>query len=301
MSELEAASRQNSEENLVFLKARFVVYRKANWIVVLQVVLTILIPIVMALSALFFPEFRAHFVLAGIMITLVDLLVIDRLLAKPISEAAKLGEEFDSRVLGISWANVFVGARFSPELLRKYSANFKGRHTQRVLNWYPLAAFSLRPDRTALLCQRTNLWYDGELRQNYAKLVKISGVGIFASCFIASWAQNQTLQSSILYSVAPLLPYLSWTIRTYFRQTDVSQAQLRNLASADQLLRLSAKGSLSENKARSEIRELQNAIYSRRTASPLMLPLFYRMLRPRMEDQMANGAEQLIKDLKLMN
>lgn len=291
--------RQNVEENLVFLKARFVLYRKANWIVVVQFFVAVLVPIGMAISGLFFPEYRAHFVLIGLLIALADLMVIDRMLSLLIANAAKLGEEFDCRVLGIPWASVFVGSRYSPEDLRRYSRRFSQGSIGRVLDWYPKEAFSLSPERTALLCQRTNLWYDSELRKNYAAAVKWAGLGLFLACFIASWAQNQTLHASTLYAVAPLFPFLSWSIRTYWRQLDVSQAQAKNLSSADLLLRRVAKGALLDGDVWGEIRELQNAIYARRSASPLMLPLFYRFLRPEMEDQMVNGASHLIAELQL--
>ena len=292
---------QNSEANLIFRKAIFVVYREANRIVVGQFFLVVLAPIAMAVIGLFCPELKSHFVLAGLLIALFDVVIVDRALSVRISEAAKIAEEFDCRVLNIPWASVFVGSRYSFERLRRHAKKFSDRKLSKVVNWYPKEAFSLSPERAALLCQRTNLWYDSELRRSYASMVGWAGGGLLFACLIASWAQNQTLQGGILYAVAPLFPFLSWTVRTYWRQKDVSDAQLRNLSSADLLLRRIAKGALLDGDAWSEIRELQNAIYARRSASPLMLPLLYRFLRPEMEDQMANGASQLIEELKLRN
>lgn len=292
-------ARQNADENLIFLKARFVVYREANWIVLFQFVGAVVVPIAMTILGLFFPHLKVHFVLTGLLIALFDLVVIDRVLSLCIADAAKLGEEFDCRVLRIPWASIFVGSRYSPEDLRRYSRRFSQRYLSRVRDWYPKEAFSLSPVRATLLCQRTNLWYDSELRRNYARLVKWAGLGVFLACLIASWAQNQTLQASILYAVAPLFPFLSWSTRTYWRQSDVSQAQAKNLASADTLLRRVARGGIKDELVWGEIRELQNSIYARRNSSPLMLPLFYRFLRPEMEDQMTNGASHLIDELQL--
>jgi len=42
-------------------------------------------------------------------------------------------------------------------------------------------------------------------------------------------------------------------------------------------------------------REFQDAIFSRRTANPLILPLIYRFMRPELEQQMEAGVDALLR------
>jgi hypothetical protein len=56
-------------------------------------------------------------------------------------------------------------------------------------------------------------------------------------------------------------------------------------------------GHCGEPECETESREFQNAIYTRRASSPLILPLLYPWRRPKMERQMNVGADQLLKEL----
>jgi hypothetical protein len=287
---------QNSDSVLRFLKARTVVYRKANFLVGLQVLLTAVVPAAMAVAGVWLMDWKGVFALAGLSIALFDMLIIDRRLGKLSADAAKLAEEFDCRLFSLPWSEILVGHRLSPEMVHGYLVKFRKSREPAILNWYPEAVSTIPHHLGVLLCQRTNLWYDSELRSHYAALIKWAGVVVFILCFVLAWRMNYTLQTTVLSIFAPMFPFFAWSIRTFWRQTDVSAAQARNLSSAETLWKQAVRGALSESKLWPEIRDLQNAIYARRSASPLILPFLYTVLRPGMEDRMSVAAEKFIED-----
>lgn len=287
---------QNSDSVLRFLKARTVVYRRANFLVGLQVLLTAVVPAVMAVAGVWLMDWKGVFALAGLSIALVDMLIIDRRLGKLSADAAKLAEEFDCRLFSLPWSEILVGHRLSPEMVHGYLVKFRQSKEPAILNWYPEAVSTIPHHMGVLLCQRTNLWYDSELRSHYAALIKWAGVVVFILCFVLAWRMNYTLQTTVLSIFAPMFPFFAWSIRTFWRQTDVSAAQARNLGSAETLWKQAVRGALSEAKLWPEVRDLQNAIYARRSASPLILPFLYTILRPGMEDRMSVAAEKFIED-----
>lgn len=296
MTKNNIAREQNSEPVLRFLKARTVVYRKANLLVGLQILLTAVVPVLMAVAGIWLLDWKSLFALAGLSIALVDMLIIDRRLGKLSADAAKLAEEFDCRLFSLPWSDILVGQRLSPEAVQGYVVKFRQKKEPAILNWYPEAVSTIPHHLGVLLCQRTNLWYDSELRSHYAALIKWAGVAGFILCFVLAWRLNYTLQTTVLSIFAPMFPFFAWSIRTYWRQTDVSAAQARNLSSAETLWKQAVRGTLSETKLWPEIRDLQNAIYARRSASPLILPFLYSVLRPGMENRMSVAAEKYIED-----
>jgi len=292
----EISQDQNSESILKYLKARSSVYRGANRLVGLQIILTAVVPAGMAVAGIWYANHKGIFALIGLSIALLDMLVIDRKLGKLSVMAAKLGEEFDCRLFLLSWSETLVGHRLPPETIREYCQNFPERKEDGLRNWYPKVVSQIPHHLGVVLCQRTNLWYDSELRSRYAELVKWSGIVVFCICFGLAWWMNYSLQQAVLSVLAPMFPFFAWAVRTFWRQTDVSAAQARNLSSAETMWKQALRGTLTEVKIGPEIRDLQSAIYARRSSSPLIVPFFYNLLRPKMEDRMSAAAEQMVEE-----
>jgi hypothetical protein len=290
------AQDQNAEHIFKYLKARSSVYRKANRLAGLQILLTAFVPAAMAVAGIWLANQKGIFALFGLSIALLDMLVIDRKLAKMSAVAAKLGEEFDCRLFAIDWSDTLVGTRLPPETVREYCQGFPARREIELKNWYPEVVSKIPHQMGVVLCQRTNLWYDSELRLRYAEMVKWSGILAFCICFGLAWVMNYSLQQTVLAVLAPMFPFFAWTIRTFWRQADVSAAQARNLASAETMWKQVVRGTLTEENLRSAIRDLQSAIFARRSSSPLIVPFLYRLVRPRMEDRMAAAAEHLVEE-----
>ena len=287
---------QNSESILKYLKARSSVYRGANFLVGLQILLTAIVPAGMAVAGIWYADHKGLFALLGLSIALLDMLVIDRKLGKLSTVAAKLSEEFDCRLFSIQWSDILVGPRLPPETVREYCQRFPARKEDGLRNWYPEVVSQIPHHLGVVLCQRTNLWYDSELRLRYAALVKWCGFLVFCICFGLAWWMNYSLQEAVLSVLAPMFPFFAWIIRTFWRQSDVSAAQSKNLSSAETMWTQAVRGTLTESMIGPEIRNLQCAIFARRSSSPLIIPFFYSLLRPKMEDRMNNAAEHLVEE-----
>lgn len=143
MTKNNIAREQNSEPVLRFLKARTVVYRKANLLVGLQILLTAVVPVLMAVAGIWLLDWKSLFALAGLSIALVDMLIIDRRLGKLSADAAKLAEEFDCRLFSLPWSDILVGQRLSPEAVQGYVVKFSQKKEPAILNWYPEAVSTI--------------------------------------------------------------------------------------------------------------------------------------------------------------
>ena len=99
--------------------------------------------------------------------------------------------------------------------------------------------------------------------------------------------------------LAPAAPVLIWALRENFRQRDVAEATQIVKSEAETLFESVKAGLCDEAACALKSRELQDAIYRRRSTSPLIFPLIYRSQRTEMEVQMNAGAQALIKSLGL--
>ena len=69
---------QNDEPQLKLLRARTHVYSRATVLMVLQHLLTLVLPVAGAVLAIFRPEYRAYVAAASLAAVIVDALILDR-------------------------------------------------------------------------------------------------------------------------------------------------------------------------------------------------------------------------------
>jgi hypothetical protein len=91
-------------------------------------------------------------------------------------------------------------------------------------------------------------------------------------------------------------PALIWAVREQFRQSDAADAVETLKSEAEKILDQTKTGLCDEAECERRSREFQDAIFGRRVANPLILPLIYRLMRPELEQQMEAGAEAMLKE-----
>lgn len=290
--------RQNAEPQLVLMRARSRIYQEATAMLVAQFAFTVLLPVAATLLTLVVPDAKPYTVALSLVVTVVDVTLLDRLQRAKLKLAAKIAETFDCAVLALDW-NAFVAQkRVDPETVAAAATAWRGGDAK-LRDWYPTAVGKAPLHLARIICQRTNLWYDATLRRHYGtRLLGFAGV-LLAALFVGAYVEGLTLEVFVASVMAPAAPVLIWTLREWLRQRDTADAQDVLKGEAEALWSRAKTGGCDDAECSRLSRDFQNAIYARRVSSPLMMPGFYSRKRPAMEDQMNRGAEFFLAELGL--
>jgi len=285
--------RQNSLRGLKLLRARSEVYRQAKSLQKLQLLLTVVAPLVGAVLGIICPDARPYVATLSLTITVLDAGLLDRAQRNRLKFAAKVSEEFDTEILDLPWSAHVAGAHPTPEEITR-AANAWQRGDEKLHDWYPKDVGKAPLHLARAICQRTNLWYDAELRRQYSGILLAVSLTSFAVLFVIGLVRQITLIDFAATILAPAAPILVWTLRDFYRQRDAAEAQSAARAEVEQMWALVLAGDCGAEECARRARELQNTIYSRRSSNPLVIPGLYNRLRPRLEAQMNAGAAELL-------
>jgi hypothetical protein len=290
--------RQNDETALRLMRARQWTYRSATGLMLIQIALTVLAPVAASVTTLFLPDLRPHVAALALLTLVVDTIFLDRHYKTLIKRAAKICEQFDCLVLDLPWNGFVAGERAETEDIRSAERSWTQRRDDDTLrDWYPLAAGAMPLALARIVCQRTNLRYDSQLRRSYGAVILIVVVLVLLGLLVAGLAQDLNLTAWIL-TLAPATPLLSWAGREYFRQRDTAEQLEELMKKARGLWQEALDGACDEDACREVSRELQNAIYLRRATSPLVMPYLYKIKRLRLEDEMNDAANNFLEEYK---
>ncbi len=239
---------------------------------------------------------RALIALAGIGLTLAEAFWLDPWQRQRIKTTAILQEQFDCDLLGIPWNAFTVGARVSHEDVQSLSSAIDAscRETE-FKDWYAPAAGNAQAHVTALVCQRSNLWYDGAQRAYYRAGLCVLLAMVVVAYLASLVATGVNMASAVLYA-APLIPFLTWSAKEIVRQKATIETVSHLKDEIEKVWRCLAD--IQYNDLRQRIRELQDAIYSHRASSPLIFDWVYLILRKKLDAGMSAGAQAWIDELK---
>jgi len=287
--------RQNEEDQLKFLRARQQTYAQATRFLVVQLVVTLLVPLLGAVLAIVNPPAKPYVAAASLIVLLLDILWLDRRQKTLIKRAAKLAEQYDCAVLDLPWNEFTVGERIESEEIHTAAKAYTRHHDDtRLLDWYPVEVGALPLSLARIVCQRTNLHYDRRLRTMYGDGIRAGAVFVVLAMAIYGLVQNLSVTAWVL-TMAPTAPVLAWAGREFYRQRDTAEPLEKLLREARKFWNDALFNGCDENQCLARSREFQNAIYSRRSSSPLVFPLVYRFRREQLEDEMQDGAADFLK------
>lgn len=294
-------SSQNEDRSLSLLRARRRLYNTAKRYQGVVVSVTLLLPIVSLCVAAFAPGAKAYVAAAALLFGVCEVIFLDRWHKGLMKTAAKLQEDFDCCVLEMRRNEFLEGASIDPEEVYDLSAKkFNPKGEQQLRDWYPVAVGNVPIHVARILCQRENLLYDGKVRTTYSRLLRSGLLVLIAVLGIYSIAVGLTVEAFLLTVLAPATPILNWTLREFFRQRDTVET-LERLKSESQKLWKKAVEGIPVTEAAERSRELQDAIYNHRVASPLVFDFLYRFRRGGLEAQMNAGAEQFVAEFLKKN
>lgn len=284
---------QNADECFRLLEARQELWHRAEGWQKLQLVLVVLVPIIGAVFAMLLPDQRLHISLGAVGIALLDAVWIDRSYRAAIKKAAKASEHFDTKLLELPWNRLAAGPPLPAEELREATKAWRKRGSERVLkDWYPVRVGDAPMPLARVLCQRTNLFYDSALRRSYSRSVFIAlasiGVGILAFGLL----REASINSLLLAFLLPISPLAIFSLRDSLRQIDAAAVNDQIKVEAEKVVERVIQGQCSPEECFQSSRELQAAIFVSRASNPLIIPGYYDWQRPRLEEQMKDGAEE---------
>ncbi|HWH58002.1 MAG TPA: S-4TM family putative pore-forming effector [Terriglobales bacterium] len=287
--------RQNEEDQLRFLRARQQTYAQATRFLLAQLVVTLLVPLVGAVLAIIHPPAKPYVAAASLVVLLLDILWLDRRQKTLVKRAAKIAEHYDCAVLELPWNEFTVGDRIEAEEIHSAAKAYAKHHDDtRLRDWYPIEVGALPLLLGRIVCQRTNLHYDRRLRTMYGDAIRAGAIFVVLVMVIYGLAQNLSITAWVL-TMAPAAPVLAWAGREFYRQHDTAEPLEKLLREARKFWNDALFNGCDESQCLIRSREFQNAIYSRRSSSPLVFPLVYRFRRAQLEDEMHDGAADFLK------
>lgn len=212
------------------------------------------------------------------------------------SRAALIQEEFDTTVLVLPWNKTAAGEKLIHEYIvsaaRRYTAQ-KG-DKERLKNWYPDVSRLPLP-LARLVCQRTNIVWDGQLRQRYGTIILVFTLGLVAATLVYALLTGSTILDYLL-TFLPAMPAV-------ILGAEVVKEQRAAVARLDELRELvhsfwreALSGHITDADFVKQNRALQDQILISRKHNPLVPEIVYRRLRDPYEADSWESAERLIQE-----
>lgn len=287
---------QNSEKQLQRLAAQRELYNAAKSLHLLQIILTVILPVALALVALYITSYAVVSAIFGVLSLIVDMSLIDLAITKNKEKAAKIQELFDCDVLELPKSPLKVVDDVTVEVvLQHYNAHAKiASNIEKIRNWYPTRIHELPLHIARIICQRINCWWDSKLRRKYAFILKCICIAVFGSMLLIGYLRDLTLIDVTLIA-SGLIPLFQFSIK---QANDNIEAACR----LDQLVQFSislwekALNGESVDSLKSDARKLQDEIYEHRKRSPLILNFYYHWFRDKDELLMNKTADILVEE-----
>lgn len=221
--------RENQSVNIDRLDAQRHLYSKAKIYTYVIVILCVLIPVLLAIAKVVFPKMD---VLVKVTVVYSFVIVfckplLNNYISKLQALAARIQQLFDCEVFELAWNEPLCGTKPAPEDVFKAKTN---KDKERFQNWYDEAVEQLDRLPGIIVCQRTNVFYDRNLRNIFRIAVDVMFWGAFLLVCFIGFLQNLHLWDFFLEVIVPLSPIVSWMI-DFKKQNRLSLSALERLDS----------------------------------------------------------------------
>lgn len=289
---------QNTPKQLERLAAQRELYSSAKRLFNLQIVGNVLIPLALSLISAFFGNFAVYVAIYGLCFFIIDTILIEPVIKKRKTKAAKIQELFDSDVFELTKSPFkTVDDVTVEEVLTLYDAHRKiETNIEKIKNWYDVNIADLDISVARLICQRINYSWECGLRAAYGNLLKVINVILPILIVIVGLFANLSLSQVALIG-GGLLPLFRFLTKQYQENKDVSEKLTKLNNYFNKLWEKVLTGSANKKEFDEAARRIQDEIYDNRIKSPLIPDSFYQFYRPRDESLMAKSADALVSEL----
>lgn len=283
---------QNRDLHIRQLIAQRSLYDRSKTLRGLQAFLAIPVALGWSIGASVLPQLRGWAALWGLSVSVLDMCVFDFFQESWRRTAATIQELFDCEVLNIEWNEAQAGSRPAPEIISKYS---NGKN-DKFHNWYPIPIGELPESAARIVCQRSNLWWDAELRRTYSRWIAGILILMVLVALGIGFGRQMTLEHFVLALLAPLFPSVLWLIKEYRSQQKAIESSERLRVRSEAVWARLMAGKIEDLAL--EARALQDGMFDRRRSSPAIFNWVYKLLRSGHEKQMNEAAAELVREFK---
>ena len=229
---------QNAHRKLDLLAAQRQLYSDAKRLQMLSVIISVPVVIVWSILVALFPLLAVYAGLWGIVVTFLELLVFSRLQKSTQEKAAKVQQIFDCEVLQFDWVSLNCGIRVEPETIIDASNRFKHKNPNcsNLPDWYPVSVGRLPISQARIICQRSNVWWDSQLRRRYSNWIVIILVALTTTVLLIGLIGGLTLEKFLLAVLAPLIPAFVFGLRQYTEHNEAATRLDRLRENAEALI-----------------------------------------------------------------
>lgn len=291
---------QNKSFHIDQLLAQKKIYSNAKILQGILIFITIPLPIILALIIKTYPniidETKWIFILY-LLIASFSEKALESLIDRNKKLAASIQETFDTEVLKIEINETLNTASIDREIIRAKSKKSKtnSKKVEKVTNWYSLNLKGLKTNIASILCQRTNIYYDFSVRKRYNWLMRFFVFMTFIILLCISLENDITLKSFLIEVIIPSIPVFMFA----YKEINTNTESIDNLEHLKKLIEQTLdKINIHSSIDKTLLRKIQDRIYTNRNLSPLVPDLIYRIIRPKLEDEMNYSVEQKVDELK---
>jgi len=288
------------------IRASTYLYSRAKLVSVSQIVLTVMIPIILTILAVVYSDhlgptskLKVWAAFYGIVITLLDLAFFEKLQKELKKAAAKVQECFDCDLLLMNWNYFKVGEKPAPEKIAQAERDLKRELTTEEKNWYSPVVGELPIYLSRIVCQRSSIWWDGEIRRKYNRYLIIIAVIIGLTAAVVGLVKDMSMEVFILAILAPIFPIAIWIIKEIKKQKETIDTLDRLMKYVVQLWDDALNQSIDLESVANKSRELQNELYVHRSSNRPIPNRIHKILAKGLGSNMNKGAAELVKQAEL--
>ena len=166
--------------------------------------------------------------------------------------------------------------------------------------WYPVDYASINIDAARIMCQRVNIYWDSEVRQNLINILKIIlGLYILGSVAFLCY-ENMGFAESMVSFILPLSSIVIYIIR----KIEENVTTMMNLQKLSGMLEggiwnLAMNHNSSKEDLEKASKMLQNMLFKHRSSCALIWDFFYSWRRKQQENNSNYEAKQIVNKFNI--
>ncbi|QFT58923.1 hypothetical protein FIU94_08805 [Sulfitobacter sp. THAF37] len=203
---------------------------------------------------------------------------------------ATLQERFDCRVFDID-ENPHLALDISQASIEVDASALNKKKLANLEDWYESDLGAMPKPVAALVAQYTSTAYDHALRRFYLKVLWFLFMALIIFVFVFLVGQNDRFRDSIVVSIVPFVPLLTWFITTIRSNDDLASDQDKTMQLMDDMWLQICRGVLKGEALKEAVRDSQDALYMRRAEGTLIFPGIYNLKRSAFEGRAARRAD----------
>ncbi len=302
-------NRQNEPHQLERLAAQRMIYASAKRLQLVHFILSVGTVSVLAYVVVLAPnakvgstDLKVWSAFWSCTVALLDVFLFSKLIKARKELAARVQEIFDCDILDIKWNRCRAHRKPEPETVAQwanaYQSTYKDTGLQKLKNWYATSVGEFGLPLARLVCQRSNLAWEGDQRRAYAYWAGLLLAALLGPLFGLATAQKWTVQDLVFKFLTPSLPislFLIKQIRENHEHADVMDSLMDDVQGIwDEAMECR----LTPEQLGVESRHLQDQIFEKRRSGPLVSEWAFNRLRSKNEAKMYKGAEALAREAR---